>query len=80
MSVSVSEDKKGRYHLPGLEWITPAFSSWVVTNPSSSSTILGKRLIVVVVVELVATNEVKVVRRGVNQAETFLRDGRGIEG
>ena len=66
--------------MPSLEWITPAVSSRVVTDPSSTATILGKRLTAVDLARKVATNEVEVVRRGVNELETPLRDRGGVGG
>jgi len=65
--------------LPSLERVAPVVTSWEVANPSSATTILSKRL-TVDLVGGVATNEVEVVRRGVNNPETFLRDGGSISG
>lgn len=78
MSISTCRNRGRQYLLPGLEGVTPAVSGWVVANPSSSTTILDNRLVVVGQVGRFATNEVEVIRRGVNDLEAFLRDGSGI--
>jgi len=69
-----------RYLLPGFEWVTPANSSWEITNPSSSTTILDKWLALVDLEKCVATNEVEIVRRSVNDPETFLDNRNSIGG
>ena len=73
---------KGWWYLfPGLEWVTPAGSVWkAAADPLSCTTVLDKQSTVVDQVRSVTTNEVEIVGRGVNNVETFLRDGSGITG
>ena len=78
VSTQVGKDENERYLLPGFEWVTPAVSVGIVTNPFSGTTILDERLTGIDFTGYMNTNEVKILGRGMDNSETLLHDGSSI--